>query len=100
MLVVAEPGQCPAAHVEDHRPCEGPSDAVRIVDRVGGEVSGCVRHGAVLLASLDGARVFPGSVGGAAIEVYARAQRRRPFDFDTDDEALRRIHETGGPADV
>ncbi|HEU4542999.1 MAG TPA: hypothetical protein VFR23_17850 [Jiangellaceae bacterium] len=51
------------------------------MDRDGGSAKGCVRHGAAMLASLAGARVHPGSVEGAAIETFERAQKRRPFDF-------------------
>lgn len=89
----ARTNRCPAAHPEDRRPCEGPGNAIRIVDARSEEVTGCVRHAAVLLSSLHAARVYPGSVDGAAIEVYRRAQWRRPFDFVTDDAELARIHE-------
>lgn len=77
------PGRCAAAHPEDRTLCEGPIDAVKIVDVVGEEVTGCVHHGAVLLASLRDGRVYPGpgDVDGAAIEVYNRARHRRPFDL-------------------
>ena len=73
---------CGAAHSEDPRPCEGPVDAVRVVDRVGSAVSGCLLHGAVLLASLDDGRVYPlNGPAGSAIAVYLRARSLRPFDF-------------------
>lgn len=75
------PDRCAAAHPEDRSACEGPLDAVRVVDQAGAAVSGCVRHGAALLASLDGGRVYPDSVQGAAIETYKRAQDLRPFEF-------------------
>jgi hypothetical protein len=41
-----------------------------------------VRHAAVMLASITGARVYPGSAPLAAIDVYRRAQRLRPFGFN------------------
>lgn len=79
---------CPAAHPEDRRPCDGPTDAVRITDSTGTETLGCIRHGAALLASMDGARVHPGpgDTGNAAITTYKRAAKLRPFDFSTDPE--------------
>lgn len=71
--------RCPAAHVEDRSRCAGAVDAARIVDRTGAEVYGCVWHAAVLLASLEGGRVYPGVVPGAALDVYDTAQRLAPF---------------------
>jgi hypothetical protein len=73
--------RCEAAHAEDPTECEGPQDAVRVVDRHGDAQTGCVNHASAYLASLEGGRVYPASVPGAAIEVYERAKRRRPFDF-------------------
>lgn len=77
-------GRCAAAHVEDMARCEGPADAVRIVDQAGAEVTGCVRHGAVLLASLEGGRVYPGPGArqGDAIEVFRAARHLPPFAFE------------------
>lgn len=75
------PARCEAAHREDSRPCQGPTDAVRLVDPSGAEETGCVLHAAVVLASVKGVRVYPGSVEGAAIEAFKRAQGMRPFDF-------------------
>lgn len=82
-LAAAGTRRCPAAHAEDASDCEGPPDAVRVLDAAGDEVTGCVHHGAVLLASLDGARVSPGPGGaqGAATETFRRAQALRPFTF-------------------
>jgi hypothetical protein len=71
--------RCEAAHAEDQSPCEGSDDAVLVVDQAGGEALGCLRHGAALLASLEGGRVYPGT--GSAIEVYRRAQALRPFEW-------------------
>lgn len=74
--------RCPAAHPEDLSPCEGPQDAVTVVDRQGAEALGCVHHAARLYASLDRPRVYP-SEGhlGAAVEVYRRAQQLKPFGW-------------------
>lgn len=76
-----QPTRCAAAHVEDQRACDGAIDAVRVVDRVGEQTTGCVRHGAALLASIENGRVYPGSVEGAAVEAYRAAQAPRPFEF-------------------
>jgi hypothetical protein len=74
--------RCAAAHEEDPRPCEGASDAVRIVDQTGAGVAACLLHGAVLLASLDRGRVCPlNGEDGVAITVFNRAQALWPFDF-------------------
>lgn len=72
---------CRAAHPEDCSPCEGAPDAVYIVDTAGDQACGCVRHAAVMLASVASARVYPGSVPGAAIEVHQRAALLRPLRF-------------------
>jgi len=69
-------------HKEDPRPCEGAIDAVRIVNQAGGAVAACLLHGAVLLASLDRARVYPlNGPEGSAITVFTRARTLPPFDF-------------------
>ena len=74
--------RCPAAHPEDPSPCEGPHDAVRIVDQHSTEVLACIHHGARLYASLERARVYPTPGNdGAAIEVYRRAQTIQPFEW-------------------
>jgi len=58
---------------------------VRIVDQTGASTEGCLLHGAVLLASLAGGRVYPlGGAQGSAIEVFRRAQTLPAFDFLTD----------------
>jgi hypothetical protein len=76
-------GRCAAAHEEDARPCEGAIDAVQIVDQTGVAVAACLLHGAVLLASLDRARVYPlNGPEGSAITVFARARTLPPFDFE------------------
>ena len=77
---------CDARHHRDRTRCEGPADAVEVVDRSGSTVAGCVRHGAALVATLDGGRVVdgPGSAGyrepmtgesGAAAAVAAELAR-------------------------
>lgn len=78
---VTRPDRCPGAHARDESPCDGPADAVRVVDQHGAEQDACVNHGSALLASLKDARVMRGSVEGAAIEAFRRAQQRTPFDF-------------------
>jgi hypothetical protein len=74
--------RCEAAHPEDGSACEGEPDAVRVIDQAGDEVYGCVHHIAVMLASVEGARVYPGSVEGSAIEAYTLARLLQPFAFD------------------
>ncbi|AEW94625.1 MULTISPECIES: type 2 periplasmic-binding domain-containing protein [Streptomycetaceae] len=78
---MSAPARCAAAHQDDPVPCEGPHDAVRVVDQHGAEVGACVHHGARLYASLIAPRVYPGSVDGAAIEVYQRARALPPFPW-------------------
>jgi hypothetical protein len=86
-MPAAEINRCPAAHRDDATPCEGPHNAVRILDQRGTERLGCVHHAARLLASIEGGRVYPGpssTVGrtegnGAAIDAYKRAQHLPPF---------------------
>jgi hypothetical protein len=78
------PGRCPVAHDDDRSPCVGPPDAVRVVDRAGEQRYGCVVHAAVALASIEHARVYPGSLPGAAVEAYCRARQLRPFEFAPD----------------
>ncbi|GAA1821623.1 hypothetical protein GCM10009682_47290 [Luedemannella flava] len=77
------PTRCAAAHPHDSTPCNGPADAVRVVSAYGEQVHGCVYHGAILLASLESARVYPGSVPGAAIDAFNRAAHLPPFAFRT-----------------
>jgi hypothetical protein len=77
-------GRCKAAHVADPRGCEGRPDAVRIVDQTGASTEACLRHGAVLLASLHHGRVYPlHGPHWSAILAYTRAQELPPFDFLT-----------------
>jgi hypothetical protein len=74
---VQDDGRCPAAHRDNHQPCEGPVDAVEIQDRRGGRVTGCLLHGAQMYASLTGARVIPGTSDTAPAEVFNRAEQIR-----------------------
>jgi hypothetical protein len=74
--------RCEAAHPQDTSACEGQPGAVRVVDEVGDELHGCVHHASVVLASVAGSRAYPGSVAGAAVEAFTRAQLREPFAFD------------------
>ncbi|MEU5660113.1 hypothetical protein ABZ802_31520 [Streptomyces sp. NPDC047737] len=71
--------RCSAVHADDPTPCAGPRDAVTVLDGNGGAAVGCEHHGARMLASLDGARVEPGSVVGAATRVLEAADTIRPF---------------------
>ncbi|MFF1903359.1 hypothetical protein [Kitasatospora sp. NPDC058218] len=71
--------RCEAAHLGDASPCQGPQDAVTVLDQHGDAAEACVHHGTRLYASLIGARVHPGSVPGAAIEVHNRAQSTSAF---------------------
>ncbi|MFJ4577524.1 hypothetical protein ACIP4W_40510 [Streptomyces sp. NPDC088846] len=71
--------RCIASHPEDPTPCVGPHDAVTVLDAHGNAATGCEWHAARLLASLDGARVEPGTVVGAATRVFAQADVTRPF---------------------
>ena len=74
--------RCPAAHPEDPSPCEGPHDAVRVLDQQGAEALGCVHHAARLYASLERPRVYPTPGNdGAALDVYRRAQTIEPFEW-------------------
>ena len=73
--------RCAAAHPDDSSPCDGPPDAVRVMDRAGAPATGCIHHAAMMLASITGARVYPGSINGAAIAAYNRAAGMTPFAF-------------------
>lgn len=72
--------RCPAAHRDDPTPCDGPP-VVTVLDRTNAGVVGCEHHGARLLASLDGGRVYtlPDAPAGAAIRVFKAAADTRPF---------------------
>ncbi len=52
-------GRCQAAQLADPRPCQGPTEAVQIVDQTNVSTPACLLHGSVLLASLERGRVYP-----------------------------------------
>ncbi|MEU6527850.1 hypothetical protein ABZ869_01495 [Streptomyces sp. NPDC046928] len=72
--------RCPAAHRDDPTPCTGPA-AVMVLDAGNAGSRGCEHHGARLLASLDGGRVYalPDTPAGAAIRVFKAAADLPPF---------------------
>lgn len=74
--------RCPAAHPEDPTPCGGPV-VVTILDTANAGANGCEHHGARLLASLDGGRVYPlpDAPDGAAIRVFTTADSVHPFPW-------------------
>ena len=80
MVVSVDRQRCPAAQPQDPTPCVGPV-AVSVLDAVGAGADGCEHHGARLLASLDGGRVYPlpDAPAGAAIRVFKAADTTRPF---------------------
>lgn len=79
------PDRCPAAHPEDSTPCDGPP-VVTVLDRTNAGADGCAHHGARLLASLDGGRVYalPDAPSGSAIAVFKAADSVRPFPWVSD----------------
>ncbi|WKX71338.1 hypothetical protein [Streptomyces sp. XD-27] len=51
-----------------------------VVDAEGREITGCVRHSARQLASLEGSRLHPmAALGPWAVDVYCRAAELPPF---------------------
>ncbi|MEU6703857.1 hypothetical protein [Streptomyces wuyuanensis] len=72
--------RCPAAHHDDPTPCDGPP-VVTVLDAENAGATGCEHHGARLLASLAGGRVYalPDAPAGAAIRVFKAADTTRPF---------------------
>ncbi|NUP16606.1 MAG: hypothetical protein HOZ81_10955 [Streptomyces sp.] len=74
--------RCPAAHPDDPTPCDGPP-AVTVLDSGNAGADGCEHHGARLLASLEGGRVYalPDAPAGAAIRVFKAASTTRPFPW-------------------
>ncbi|MFJ5154959.1 hypothetical protein ACIQCF_25890 [Streptomyces sp. NPDC088353] len=76
-------GRCPAAHPDDPTPCGGPV-VVTVLDRQNAGADGCEHHGARLLASLKGGRVYPlPDAPDAAIRVFKAADTIRPFPWLT-----------------
>lgn len=78
-------GRCPAAHPDDPTPCVG-LVAVTILDAANAGAHGCEHHGARLLASLEGGRVYALGTApeSAAIRVFKAAAALRPFPWITD----------------
>lgn len=76
---IGEDGRCGAAHPADPDPCTG-APVVMVLDAENHGARGCEHHGARLLASLLGGRVYslPGAEG-AAIDVFKAAATLRPF---------------------
>jgi len=74
--------RCPAAHPEDPTPCQGPV-AVTVLDALNAGANGCEHHGARLLASIEGGRVYPlpDAPEGAAIRTFKAAGGLRPFPW-------------------
>lgn len=77
--------RCPAAHAEDPTPCVG-LVAVTVLDSANAGAHGCEHHGARLLASLEGGRVYALGTApeSAAIRVFKAAAALRPFPWLTD----------------
>jgi hypothetical protein len=76
--------RCPAAHPCDPTPCTGPA-VVTVLDATNAGAQGCEHHGARILASLDGGRVYPlpDAPQGAAIRVFKAAAELPPFVWFT-----------------
>lgn len=85
--------RCPAAHPEDPTPCGGPV-VVTVLDAHNASANGCEHHGARLLASLNGGRVYPlpDAPDGAAIRTFKAADGIRPFPWLTDAPRTDRSH--------
>lgn len=77
---MTDAARCAAAHPEDPTPCDGPP-VVTVLDSEQAGADACEHHGARLLASLEGSRVFalPDAPEGAAIRVHRAAGGIRPF---------------------
>lgn len=95
-MVLDRLDRCSAAHPDDTSPCDGPADAVEVVDTTHHRLPGCPRHGARALASITGARVEAGSVPGAAISAFKAAQQLPPFahDFDRGPDTVAELLQT------
>ncbi|MGW5335040.1 hypothetical protein [Streptomyces bauhiniae] len=85
--IVSTPGgdqqRCPAAHPDDPSSCGGPV-VVTVLDTLSAGLDGCEHHGARLLVSLAGGRVYalPDAPGGAAIRTFKAAATLRPFPWE------------------
>jgi hypothetical protein len=75
-----EEERCPAAHPQDPDACSGPT-VVTVLAADNSGLDGCEHHGARLLASLDGGRVYPlpDAPDGAAIRVFKAAAITAPY---------------------
>jgi hypothetical protein len=73
-------GRCPAAHPSDPSPCVGPV-AVTVTDASGAGLDGCEHHGARMLASIKGAKIYalPDAPDGAAIRAFKAAGTMPPY---------------------
>ena len=78
----ALPARCPAAHPDDPTPCVGPV-VVMVLDAENAGARGCEHHGARLLASLEGGRVYglPDAPEWIAIRVFKATAGIRPFPW-------------------
>lgn len=76
--------RCPTAHPDDPTRCTGPA-CVTILDADNHGADGCEHHAAVLMASLEGGRVYslPDAPAGAALRVHTAAADIRPFPWVT-----------------
>ena len=74
--------RCPAAHLDDPNPCNGPA-TVTVLDTSNRGADGCEHHAARMLASLDGGRVYalPDAPDGSAIRVFKAADGTRPYPW-------------------
>ncbi|WP_137235511.1 hypothetical protein [Streptomyces sp. BPSDS2] len=72
-------GRCGTALPTDPTPCDG-APSVTVLDSSNAGADGCERHGARLLAALDGGRVYalPDAPEGAALRVHRSAGTGRP----------------------
>jgi ADP-ribose pyrophosphatase YjhB (NUDIX family) len=72
--------RCPAAHPSDPSPCGGPV-AVTVTDPSGAGLDGCEHHGARMLASITGAKVYalPDAPEGAAVRTFKAAGVLPPY---------------------
>lgn len=73
--------RCDAAHFEDGSECDGPRDAVRIGDGIGGYALGCVHHGARMHAALETPTAADHAVPGAAAAVIRSAAGQTPLSW-------------------
>jgi ADP-ribose pyrophosphatase YjhB (NUDIX family) len=72
--------RCSAAHPSDPSPCSGPV-TVTVTDPSGAGLNGCEHHGARMLASIAGAKVYalPDAPDGAAVRTFKTAGTLPPY---------------------